>query len=273
MTVNTTHDRYLKTLIEPIRVCASYRPKMGQGVHATDAGLSLEQFQALYGADPFYSWYGLDHPMMYAAHKVAGGMTSVYRQIGIGVERLFRLLLQEHLGLSISESQWSYEIGSRSGRRRTLHLDGRIELASLADAAKRKRVRDWMNAAAQDLGIASEIRDTLRGSVFEVRQGYKSKDSKRQNADIANASTAYTRAYLPCVVVLSAQIDSDIVTRYRNAQWVILTGSSTTDGSTIRSTYAFMRDVIGFDLAGFFAANSKKLRTEVEKVLRSLLSI
>jgi len=41
---------------------------MGQGVNA---GLSLKEFQALYRADPFYAWYGLDHPMMYAAHKAA----------------------------------------------------------------------------------------------------------------------------------------------------------------------------------------------------------
>lgn len=264
-------DRYLKTLIEPIRVCASYRPKMGQGGHGADAGLSLAEFQTLYRADPFYAWYGLDHPMMYAAHKAAGGMTSVYRQVGIGAERLFRLILQDHLGLSVEQSEWSYETKSAGGKARTLYLDGRIELAFVSDTTKRKRVEQWMNAAADDLGVAKEIRKTLKGTVFEVRQGYKSKDSKRQNADIANASTAYTRAFLPCVVVLSTQIDSDIVTRYRNEQWAILTGS-VAERSTIRSTYAFVRDVVGFDLAGFFTRNSDTLRTEVEKVLHALLS-
>lgn len=34
---------------------------------------------------------------MYAAHKAAGGMTSVYRQIGIGCERLFRKLVSAEL--------------------------------------------------------------------------------------------------------------------------------------------------------------------------------
>ncbi len=265
---NTSDVRYLKTLIDPIRVCASYRPKMGQGV---GAGLTLKEFQALYRADPFYTWYGLDHPLMYAAHKAAGGMTSVYRQVGIGAERLFRLILQDHLGLSVDQSEWSYETKSSGAKARTLSLDGRIEFAAVCDTTKRKRVEDWMKAAADDLGIAKEIRNTLKGTVFEVRQGYKSKDSKRQNADIANASTAYTRAYLPCVVVLSSQIDYDIVTRYRNEQWAILTGS-VTEHSTIRSTYAFVRDVVGFDLASFFTRNSDTLRTEVHKVLHALLS-
>ncbi|MGC9985099.1 MAG: hypothetical protein ABSF35_15905 [Polyangia bacterium] len=268
MTSSTADQRYLQTLIDPIRVCASYKPKMGQGVNA---GLSLEEFQALYRADPFYAWYGLDHPMMYAAHKAAGGMTSVYRQIGIGVERLFRLLLQDHLGLSVAESEWSYETKSSGGKSRTLHLDGRIELDAVSDPAARRRVKGWMNAAAVELGVAAAVRRSLKGAVFEVRQGYKSKDSKRQNADIANASTAYTRAYLPCVVVLSTQIDTDIVTRYRNEQWAILIGS-VTEPSPILSTYSFIREVVGFDLTSFFSRNSSTLRTEVDRVLHALLS-
>ena len=43
--------------------------------------------------------------------------------------------------------------------------------------------------------------------MFEVRPGYKSKDSKRQNADVSNAANAYTHQYLPVVVLLSTQID------------------------------------------------------------------
>ena len=149
MTRITEDEKYIKTLIEPIRVCATYRPRMGQGA---DAGLSLAEFQALYRSDPFYSWYGLDHPMMYAAHKAAGGMTSVYRQIGIGGERLFRQLLQDHLGLTAEQSEWSYETKSVGGKARTLYLDGRIELDSVSDGAKRRRVEDWMSLAAEELG-------------------------------------------------------------------------------------------------------------------------
>src|SRR5437867_329026 len=106
-TEKTSDARYLSMIIQPIRVCASYKPKMGQGA---DAGLTLTEFQTLYRADPFYSWFGLDHPLMYAAHKAAGGMTSVYRQIGIGVEHLFREILRDHLGLSDEQSRWAYDV-------------------------------------------------------------------------------------------------------------------------------------------------------------------
>ncbi len=84
---NDRDAAYLDIVLEPVRVCADYQPKFGQGIRA---GLSLDEFQHLYQADTFYASFGLDNPLMYAAHKAAGGMTSIYRQIGIGSERLFR---------------------------------------------------------------------------------------------------------------------------------------------------------------------------------------
>lgn len=95
--LNQNNDaRYLELLLEPIRVCARYQPKFGKG--SKGGGFTLEQFQRLYQSDPFYNWLGLDNPLMYAAHKAAGGMTSIYRQIGIGSEKLFRTVLQDSLG-------------------------------------------------------------------------------------------------------------------------------------------------------------------------------
>lgn len=266
--MNVEHDReYLDLLVTPIRVCGNYKPKLG---HGRDSGMSLEAFQELYHADPFYSWFGLDHPLMYAAHKAAGGMTSVYRQIGIGCERLFRRVLQDHLALDDADVVWSYSIEGANAKSRTLKLDARIPLDKLDDAASRRRVESWMYDAAADLQVSRSIVDALNGVVFEVRQGYKSKDSKRQNADIANAATAYAQAYLPCVVVLSTQIDDDIYTRYREEQWVILRGH-TGGASATQSTYRFVRDVVGYDLAGFFQRNSATLKREIVRVLEALL--
>jgi len=120
--------------------------------------------------------------------------------------------------------------------------------------------------------VVESVRHTLTGVVFEVRQGYKSKDSKRQNADIANATTAYVNTYLPCVSILSNQIDGDIQTRYRMEKWTMLTGIVGTDND-LRSVYAFMRQVVGYDMAAFFERNSETLRSELDRVLRSLLEV
>lgn len=150
MTNNLLKEQnYLEIFLQPIRKCQDYRPKLGQG--NSNKGLSFQEFKVLYGADPFYSWIGLDTDLMYAAHRAAGGITSIYRQIGI---------------------------------------------------------------------------------VFEVRQGYKSKDSKRQNADIDNATVAWANGYLPVFAIFSAQIDSDIVLRYRNNRCGILVGRNNDDPQT-----------------------------------------
>ncbi|MBI4701069.1 MAG: hypothetical protein HY744_07915 [Deltaproteobacteria bacterium] len=260
-------DRYVEILVAPIRVCAAYQPKLGRG---PKAGLSLTDFQSMYQRDPFYSWFGLDNPLMYAAHKAAGGMTSLYRQIGIGCERLFRQILQDRLRLSAEQSQWSYAITGANKKSRTLRLDGRIPLADVKDRSRRARIARWMGAAGGELKVDADVMRALRGTVFEVRQGYKSKDSKRQNADIANAATAYSQGYLPCVVLLSNQMDSDIYARYRSEQWVILTGRLDGAGNT-SSTYAFANEVIGYDLAAFFERHASTFRAEVAKILEALL--
>lgn len=260
--------KYLALILEPIRVCAQYKPRFGQGTKGD--GLTLAQFQQLYQGDPFYSWFGLDNPMMYAAHKAAGGMTSIYRQLGIGCEKLFRTVLQDALGLQADEVTWSYDVPLASGKTRTLSLDGRVPLEKIADKSRRKQFQTWMRKSAEALGVDPKVISTLTGAVFEVRQGYKSKDSKRQNADIANAATAYTKAYLPCAMILSTQIDSDVLLRYRTEKWAILTGIEGANDPLL-STYDFMREIVGYDLAAFFQRNRVTLRTEIDAVLKALL--
>ena len=110
----------------------------------------------------------------------------------------------------------------------------------------------------------------LAAAVFEVRQGYKSKDSKRQNADLANAIAAYTQQYLPVLVVMSLQFDTDLRTRYESGRWGVLTGAIDTDDA-YTSTYAFCHQILGYDLAAFFERNSGELRREVESVVSTVL--
>ena len=99
-----SHDpEYVRILLTPLAECTHYRPAFGQ---AAGDGIDLSQFQALYGGDPLYHWIGLDSDLMYAAHKAAGGMTSIYRQLGIGCERLLRQVIQDHLGLTNEQVAW-----------------------------------------------------------------------------------------------------------------------------------------------------------------------
>lgn len=170
-------ERYLDILVRAIRVCGSYKPMMG---HRNDGGIDLPAFQALYAKDLFYHWLGLDNPRMYAAHKAAGGMTSVYRQIGNGVEYLFRQILRDKYGFTDEQAAWNYSIPGKGQKRRTLSLDGRIDLTLVSNPSARAGLEGWLARACDLLEVDPRVAKNLKGIVFEVRQGYKSKDAKRQ---------------------------------------------------------------------------------------------
>ncbi|HNQ23453.1 MAG TPA: hypothetical protein PKK06_10200 [Phycisphaerae bacterium] len=223
----------------------------------------------MYREDEFYSWFGLDSPLVYAAHKAAGGMTSVYRQIGLGCQHVFQHVLQDTLGLSPADATWSYTVRPRGAKPRTLALDGRIPLEQVADAAMLRRVKSWLCEASESVDLKGRSADTLQGCVFEVRQGYQSNDAKRQNADVANAANAFAHRYPPVMLLLSIQIPDNLAERYARAHWLILRGAVA--GTTVDSTYAFCRDVLGYDLAGFFRRNATAIRTETLAVFEELL--
>lgn len=258
-------SEYLELFLNPIRQCADYAPKFGAA--GRKSGVSLPDFRQLYGGDSFYSWIGLDSDLMYAAHKAAGGMTSVYRQVGLGCERLFRRILADQSGyLDPKSASWSYTAQTPSGRAKTLTLDGRLGVGDMVARDVLERTLAWMKEYCVQLGVPDTPRN---GVVFEVRQGYKSKDSKRQNADIDNATVAWSHGYLPVVAVFSQQIDSDIVLRYRNNRCGILIGK--VGGGPCESLYDFVSEVVGYDLAGFFERNHDAIRIAVEQVWEGLL--
>ncbi len=258
--------RYLELICGALRVCLNYKPACGRG---RIGGVTLEEFQRIYRDDEFYSWFGLDSPLVYAAHKAAGGMTSIYRQIGIGCQLLFHRILQDTLALSPADAAWSYKVPTTKGKSRTLALDGRITIANIAGSPRRPAVELWLKEAAARLGLKGRNAANLGGAVFEVRQGYKSNDAKRQNADVSNAASAYAYRYLPVMLLLSVQIPDNLAERYARARWLMLRG--TVAGSTIDSSYAFTREVLGYDLAGFFRRNSTAIKSETLAVFEGLL--
>jgi hypothetical protein len=263
-----TEERYLKLLMDPLEVCAKYKPKFGT---VDKDGVTLEAFKTLYGDDPFYHWVGLDDDLMYAAHKAAGGMTSVYRQLGQGCEHLFRAIVRDSLGLSEEEVSWKYEITKQDRSKGVLTLDARIDLDHIKDrSVERQKVREWLNRCAKCLGYSKQKTQELRGAVFEARQGYKSADAKRQNADLRFATNALADGYLPVLSVISTQTSESVIRRYRNAKMLVITGTKSTDDTV--STYAFFRNVVSYSLDEFFQRNTGKMRERCKAVLEKLLT-
>ncbi len=265
--MSETEKRYLELLLEPLDKCAAYKPKFGS---SRSESISLDQFKRMYGEDPFYHWIGLDTELMYAAHRAAGGMTSIYRNLGKGCERLIQAVIQDSLQLSQEQIEWSYAIVKKDTTKGTLTLDARIDIQHVGDPAKRLKFSDWIQRSGRFLGLSGERISQLRGAVFEVRQGYESADAKRSSADLAFGMNAASANYLPVFAIISTQTSAAVLRRYGNSKMLVLKGSRVDDDNL--STYAFFTNVIGYDLAQFFERNSAAMRQRCDRVLQALLS-
>jgi hypothetical protein len=135
-------------------------------------------------------------------------MTSIYRQIGKGCENLFKEILCNSLGYSErSFVEWSYKSLTKAGKEKTLSLDGRILFSEIKENIAKEKVVRWSDEYCKII----KANPPENGIVFEVRQGYKSKDSKRQNGDIDNIAVAWSQGYLPVFAIFSGQIDNRLV--------------------------------------------------------------
>ena len=257
--------RFREAFMSPLRICSDYQPNFGRGKDVT-----LSQFHTLYEADPLYHWIGIDSDFMYAAHKAAGGMTSIYRQLGTGCERLVRAIMMEQFGLQEDQIDWAYEIEKNNGEKRTLSLDARLDFSLIPPSPQLEVLKKWTIDAAKRLQFSAPQIDTLVGSVFEIRQGYKSQDAKRQNTDIQSAMRARNDGYVFVMPVLSSQISKTLRTRYLNSQMLVLVGNLS--GDPLDDTFAFIEQVVGYPITDFFNRNSDLIREEVEKILQKLLS-
>jgi hypothetical protein len=63
---------------------------------------------------------------------------------------------------------------------------------------------------------------------------------------------------------------ADVVLRYRNNRCGILVGSNQDDSAI--SLFAFTKEVLKYDLAGFFMRNTRKIKKSINEVLEFLLN-
>ena len=254
-------DRYAAYLIDALRAASQNLPKFGTGHDVT-----AEEFRQLYGDDPFYNWLGLDSDLLYMTHRAASSMTSLYRKLGDGCQNLFRAIIRDEFSIRDDQALWEYTVQTDRGPR-VRSLDGHIDVLDFPPTPALDRVREeWLPQAKARLGATI----SPRGVVFEVRQGYKSQDSKRSAGDVDNAGRIALQSLLPAVAVFSKQIPSTVVRKYEGAGFLVLRGIETDD--PLESTFAFSEQVMGFDLAGLLSSRSNELRVETEHILSTILS-
>jgi len=257
---------YLGILLNPLGECARHKPAFGR---SDSKGVDIEQFREMYGNDPLYHWVGLDSDLMYAAHKAAGGMTSIYRQLGIGCERLLRQIIQDEYQLDDAQVAWSYTYDKGDGTLATHTLDACIRISDIKNREKRRKFNDCLIATVRNMDYSEANVNAICGAVFEIRQGYKSADSKRQNADLRFGMRARSDdALLPVIVIVSTQVNNNVFQRYRDQRLHMLRGVLKGDNST----FDFFSNVIGYDLADFLQRNSNDIRKRFEMIIQQLLA-
>jgi hypothetical protein len=146
---------------------------------------------------------------MYAAHKAAGGMTSVYRQIGIGAQWVFFQMLQDQLGLTAVQAGWKYTIASGKGKQRTLSLDGRIDVEDIRDSASKKRIKKWICDAEEAIGLPDERVRTLKASSSKP-----AKDTRAKTQNVRMPTSQMRRRPTPICTFLfycSSRIKSTVM--------------------------------------------------------------
>lgn len=111
-TLEARRQRYVAYLTDAIRASATQPPQFGTG-----KPVSLDAFHALYGADPFYSWLGLDSDLLYTAHHAGAAMTSLYRKLGDGCQSLWRAIIRDQFGVADAQANWKYEIPKAGGKK------------------------------------------------------------------------------------------------------------------------------------------------------------
>ena len=98
---------------------------------------------------------------MYAAHKAAGGMTSIYRQLGVGCEQLFRAIIQDALQLSPQQVAWSYQVEKQDGSKATLTLDARIDVGDIRNATISMNMAEWLRRSDREIALKSQRKRIL----------------------------------------------------------------------------------------------------------------
>jgi len=255
-------SHYLNILLDPIKVCLDYRPKFG----TSDAeGVSYNEFVNLFSSDTLYDALGLANKYVYAAHKASGGLTSFYRQLGIGCERVIREIIIDSFDVIPNKAIWSYQIVNEDGKSQTLSLDACIKYSDIS-SVNSLLLKGWIDRQAKRVGL--DIVPNL-GVVFEVRQGYKSADSKRQNADLRSSRKARENGLLFVMLIVSSQISSVVSQRYIASGIPVITADGNSD---LESTLFFLKDILGFDLTNFLERNKKVISETTNSVVKSLLT-
>lgn len=226
----------------------------------------LRMLQATYeGAEPKLIEQSLRDDALYGvifediAHKYAftalGGrlITSLHRNFGDIIEMSVREIFKVKFDLDGALAQMSLTLKSVE-KRSTRTSDATIPFDAL-EAHERSQIQSLhkhlLNANHGDA-------NKLKGISYEIRQCYKSNDSKRRTADIDMADLLLANKQLPVMLIFCSSSSPSIITDYRRlSKWIILEGNEAFD---------YVAKLTGFNFKTYLHDKCKLHKKELDKL-------
>lgn len=203
---------------------------------------SREHFVALIKNDPAFAPFFLHNPK-YAIARVGGNLiTSLHRKLGDMYEDLFKVLLQDKLGVPSNDLEFSVKLNV-DGKLQERSTDGLIRFARL-EANTRKHVFKLFNIQ-EETGVA-----------FEVRSCYQIGDSKRIQADRDMALALQNSNIAPAMLIFCSTSLTSPVQRL-SKHWKLFQG---------KETFRLVRELTGFDLQAYLLEESETIQPLMKRI-------
>ena len=259
----------LDTLLLPLRNCRKPSPLVDLGNGAPTTVASYQGYRRACQADTLASHCGIGSQMMYKALCSASAHGMALASLRQGMARLLRALIYDAADYpSAYDSGWRYKIATRTGGARTIHLDARIDLAKARKPRFRECAGEWVRSCCRDVKASAPAPN---GAVFRIELGSKGMERKAAYTELDVGAVAWSRGYLPVLLVDSGRRLNDALLRHQNSCWKILSASK--HPSARSSLFAFSRRVLGFEIDQFLESYAGFIESEVDSVMADTLGI
>ncbi len=196
---------------------------------------------------------------VFYAQSVLGGRitTSLHRNFGDIIEVSVREIFKHAYSLDDGLARSSFSIQSIE-KRSTRTTDVSIPFEALTNAQEKSLRAYHVKLCGKHTPALLAQHGACRGLGYEVRQCYKSNDSKRRTADIDMSDLLFQNKIIPMMLIFCSSSSPSIIRDYRRlSKWMIVEGDDAFD---------YVREISGFDFRGY-------LDTKISQVSPRLVSL
>lgn len=243
----STLDRIIETKVEMIR--------------QTYSEVAPKEVEKEIKSDALYGLLFRDISEFYVQSVLGGRITtSLHRNFGDIVEMSVREIFKSAFDLDDQLAQSSFTLKSIE-KRSTRTTDVTLPYTALEEKTVGRLRAFHEQLCKRHRRDVEGLHATCKGVGYEVRQCYKSNDSKRRTADIDMSHLLANKGLAPVMLIFCSSSSASIIQDYnRLSKWLILEGTA---------AFEYVNDVTGFNYRAYLDSKIEKLAPQ----LRSLFQV